>query len=183
VEAGSAAVSGEVFIDETKHRNYVVVAAVVVPGDLAALRRTVRGLVLPGQRRVHMTKESAPRRRLIADTIVRSGVTAVVFDAGDAYPSELDARQACLRGVISYADYAGATRLVLERDDSLLAWDARRLWEITGEVGCRDTLRYSHARASEELLLAIPDAIAWCWAKGGDWRRRIRPVITGVEVV
>ena len=107
----------------------------------------------------------------------------MVFDAGDAYPSELDARQACLRGVISYADYAGATRLVLERDDSLLAWDARRLWEITGEVGCRDTLRYSHARASEELLLAIPDAIAWCWAKGGDWRRRICPVITGVEVV
>ncbi len=83
-----------------------------------------------------------------------SGVTAVVFDAGDAYPS--DARQACLRGVISYADYAGATRLVLERDDSPLAWDTRRLWEITGGVGCRDTLRYSHARASEELLLAIP---------------------------
>jgi len=53
-------VSGEVFIDETKHRNCVVVAAVVVPGDLAALRRTMRGLVLPGQRRVHMTKESAP---------------------------------------------------------------------------------------------------------------------------
>jgi len=114
------------------------------------------GWCLPGRRRAHMTKESAPRRRLIADTIVGSGVTAAVFDAGDAYPSELDARRACLRGVISYADYAGATRLVLERDDSPLAWDTRRLWEITGGVGCRDTLRYSHARASEELLLAIP---------------------------
>ncbi len=98
-----------------------------------------------------MRKESAPRRRLIADTIVRSGITAVIFDARDTYPNELDARQACLQGVIAYADDAGATRLVLEQDDPLLAWDARRLWQITGQVGCRDTLRYEHARASEEL--------------------------------
>lgn len=130
-----------------------------------------------------MSKESEPRRRLIADTIVRSGVTAVVVDAGRAYPHELDARAACLRGVITFAHNANATRLVLEQDDSLLSWDARRLWEITGQVGCRDTLRYSHARASDELLLAIPDAVAWCWAKGGHWRDRIRPVVTGVERV
>lgn len=83
--------------------------------------------------------------------------------------------------MITYAHSADATRLVLEQDDSLLAWDARRLWEITGQVGCRDTLRYSHARASEELLLAVPDAVAWCWAKGGHWRDRIRPAVTGVE--
>ncbi len=112
--------SGQVFVDETKHRAYLMVAAVLLPADVAPLRRAVRGLVLPGQRRVHMKKESAARRRLIADTIVRSGVTAVIFDAGDTYPSEFDARQACLQGVISYADDAAATRLVLEQDDSLL---------------------------------------------------------------
>ena len=100
-----------------------------------------------------MKKESAPRRRLIADTIVRSEITAAIFDAGDIYPDELDAPRACLQGVISYADDAGATRLVLGQDDPLLAWDARRLWQITGQVGYRDRLRYGHARASEELLL------------------------------
>jgi hypothetical protein len=36
-----------------------------------------------------------------------------------------------------------------------------------------DTLRYEHRRAAAEQLLTLPDAIAWCWAKGGDWRRRI----------
>lgn len=85
-------------VDETKHRDYLMVAAVLLPADVADLRGVVRGLVLPGQRRVHMSKESEPRRRLIADTIVRSGVTAVVFDAGRAYAHELDARAACLRG-------------------------------------------------------------------------------------
>jgi hypothetical protein len=30
-----------------------------------------------------------------------------------------------------------------------------------------------------ELMLAVPDAIAWCWAKGGVWKARIRPVVIG----
>jgi len=28
----------------------------------------------------------------------------------------------------------------------------------------RDTLRYEHRQAAADLALAIPDAIAWCWA-------------------
>jgi len=27
-------------------------------------------------------------------------------------------------------------------------------------------------------MLAIPDVIAWCWARGGDWRHRIAPIVT-----
>jgi hypothetical protein len=50
--------------------------------------------------------------------------------------------------------------------------DTQHLIEFTRAAGCRDTLRYEHRRASAEQLLAIPDAIAWCWANGGDWRRR-----------
>jgi hypothetical protein len=57
------------------------------------------------------------------------------------------------------------------------------LIEITRDVGSRDTLRYQHRRAATDQLLAIPDAIAWCWAKGGDWRRRIDPVVTMVRTL
>lgn len=75
--------SGAVFMEETKHRNYVMVAAVVVPGDWAALlsmlRRTVRGLVLPGERRVPMTKRertppAADRRHHRAERSHRGGL-------------------------------------------------------------------------------------------------------------
>jgi len=176
-------VSGQVLVDETKHRDYLMVAAVLLPADVASVRRAVRGLVLPGQRRVHMTKESAPRRRLIADTIVRSGADAVIFDTGQVNGDELGLRRPCLRAVVAHVDDLGADRLVLERDDSVLRWDRQWLVEITRELSCRDTLRYEHARAAEEPLLAVPDAIAWCWAKGGDWRRRIRPAVTAVELV
>jgi hypothetical protein len=73
--------------------------------------------------------------------------------------------------------------LVVEQDDSLLWWDQQRLIEITREVACRDTLRYEHRRAEHELLLAVPDAIAWCWAKGGYWRDRVRPLVTEVRPI
>jgi hypothetical protein len=29
----------------------------------------------------------------------------------------------------------------------------------------------------------LPEAIAWCWAKGGDWRRSIEPVVADVREV
>jgi len=130
-------VSSHLFVDETKHRNHLMVAAVVLPADL----QLVRSLVLPGQRRVHMKKESEPRKRLIADTIAGSSVEAVIFDAGNGYGSELDARRACLQAVMTYADDLGATRVVFEQDDSLWRWDTQRLVEITRAVGCRATLQ------------------------------------------
>lgn len=175
--------SSHIFVDETKLRDYLMVAAVVLPVDLQPVRQLVRSLVLPGQRRVHMKKESEPRKRLIADTIAGSSVKAVIFNAGRDYESELDARRACLQAVITYADESGATRVVFEQDDSLLRWDGQRLVEITRAAGCRDTLRYEHHRAGSEELLALPDAIAWCWARGGHWRRRIAPALIGRYVV
>ncbi len=175
--------SAHVFVDETKHRDYLMVAAVVLPVDLQPVRQLVRSLVLPGQRRIHMKKESEPRKRLIADTIAASSTRAVIFDAGAGHESELHARLACLQAVITYAADLGATRVVFEQDDSLLRWDTQRLVEITRTVGCRDTLQYEHHCAGGEQLLALPDAIAWCWAKGGHWRQRIAPALIARYVV
>jgi len=62
-------------------------------------------------------------------------------------------------------------------------WDAQRLIELARAGGCRDRLRYDHLRASAEQLLAVPDAVAWCWACGGEWRRRGDPVVRLVRQV
>jgi len=93
------------------------------------------------------------------------------------------ASAAGLRAIVNEAARRSDTMLVLEQDDSLVSWDNQHLIEFTRAAGCRDTLRYEHRRASAEQLLAIPDAIAWCWANGGDWRRRIEPVVTDVREV
>lgn len=52
-----------VYVDESKRSGYVL-AATAVP-DPDAARRVVRGLVLPGQRRLHMHNEQARRRGII----------------------------------------------------------------------------------------------------------------------
>jgi hypothetical protein len=176
-------VSSHVFIDESKRRGYLLVASVVVPGDLDPIRRMLRGLVLPGQRRLHMKDENNQRRRSIATAISVSGVTATVCDAGRRYRNERERRAACLHALVIDAAQRGDAMLVLEQDDTLLSWDNQRLIEFTREADCRDTLRYEHRRAASELLLAVPDAVAWCWAKGGDWRRRIEPIVTDVREV
>jgi hypothetical protein len=176
-------VSNHVVVDETKRRGYLLVAGVVVPGDLESVRRMLRGLVLPGQRRLHMKDENDQRRRSIATAITVSGVTATIYDAGRRYRNERERRAACLHALIIDAAQRGDAMLVLEQDDTLLSWDNQRLIEFTREAGCRDTLRYEHRRAASELLVAVPDAIAWCWAKGGDWRRRVEPIVTNVREV
>jgi len=182
--SGRGDVSRHVFVDETKHRGYVLVASVAVSGELEALRRVVRGLVLPGQRRVHMKDENDSRKRAIAAAIVGVGVEAVVYDAGRRYRTEREGRAECLRGLVEdAATAAGHTRLVIEQDDSLVSWDSQRLIELSRAAGCRDRLKYEHQRATAEQLLAIPDAVAWCWGKGGEWRRRIAPAVTAVRKV
>jgi hypothetical protein len=54
--------TAHVFVDESKARGFLLVAALVLPGDLAQARKQVGALRLPGQRRVHFATESASRR-------------------------------------------------------------------------------------------------------------------------
>jgi len=175
--------SGHVFVDETKQRGYLLVAAVVIPPDLDPLRKLVRSLVLPGQRRLHMKAESDPPRRAIASAIAGSGVQATIYDAGRRYRTEPDRRAACLEVLVHDISRRGDDLLVLEEDETLRNWDNQRLIELTRAAGCRDTFRYQHRSASDEQLLALPDAVAWCWARGADWRRRLGSVVTGTQEV
>jgi len=69
-------VSGHIFVDETKHRDYLLVAGVVLPADLDTMRKMIRNLILPGQRRLHMKDESASRKRVIAAAITAHDVHA-----------------------------------------------------------------------------------------------------------
>lgn len=175
--------SRHVFVDETKQRGYLLVAAVVIAGDLATARKELRALVLPGQRALHMNAERDARRRAIADAIARMDVQAVVYDAGKRYKTDRNRRAACLDGLITDECRHTRSRITLEVDETLRSWDNQRLIELTRTAGARDRIEYTHATAAAELLLCVPDAIAWCWAKGGHWRDRVRPVVTGVREV
>jgi len=172
-----------IYVDETKERDYVLVASVHLGTEANTLRKAMRGFVLRGQTRIHLAKESNSRRGAIVDAICDAGVTATIYDAGRNYASQLDARAACLQAIINDVRADDQTLLVLEQDDSLLQWDKRFLYHAVHAAGLADALRYEHHRAKNELLLTIPDAIAWCWARGGSWRQRIEPAVVTVRRV
>jgi hypothetical protein len=169
--------NAHVFVDETKERGLLVAAAAVPPAELAAARRTIRDLILPGQRRIHFHKERDDRRRQIIGAIATLTTHAVIFDAR-GHRTAKAARDACLVEIVDHAAKISAARLVLELDDSTFRADQRLLYQQVRKAGVSDTLRYDHLRAHEECLLSIPDALAWCWAKGGRWRNAILRMIT-----
>jgi hypothetical protein len=167
-----------VFVDESKNRKYTLVAAVIEPRKLATMRQALRALVLPGQRRLHFTHESDARRRAVLSRLVELEVAAHVFQSGLA--RERDAREECLGELVAFAVREGHRRIVLERDASIEKSDRRILFRELRARGAGDGFQYEFEGPIDEPLLWIPDAVAWSFVKGGDWRRRIAPIVQGV---
>lgn len=168
--------SAHAFIDESKRRGLLVAAAVVQPRHLVPARRALRQLCLPGQSRLHFTKERDDRRRQILAAILDLGVIVDLYDATGIRDQRL-ARAACLRAVVKDLAEAGGQRLVLEQDDSLVHGDQAVLYAAVREVGADGRLTYEHLPARSEPLLWVADAAAWCWSRGGSWPSRLQPVI------
>jgi hypothetical protein len=169
------------FVDESKSKGYTMVAALVVPGDAPSLRRDVRSLVLPGQRRIHFTKESDSRRRVILSQLIDLQVTAHVFTSPTTRAAR--GREQCLNGLVAHAAEHAHTRIVLELDESIAHTDRRILFREVRRHGLDGTVTYALEAAHSEPLLWIADAIAWSHTKGGDWTRRIAPLISGVTTL
>lgn len=68
-----------VYVDETKRAGYVL-AAVTVTDPIAA-RKAVRGLIVPGRRRVHMNHEHVRHRRIIVSTLTAMPLAVTLYDA------------------------------------------------------------------------------------------------------
>lgn len=168
------------FIDETKAKGYVVVAVACPDASLAAARRAIGRLVLPGQRSIHMKHESSRRRAQIADSVAGLrdvGIGAIVVDAGRGPSPEYVRRDRALRAVVERAATSHAAVLVLDLDHTLVARDARTLSDACRTTGV-GTITYSHQALSQQPLLALPDVVAWCWARGGSWRRAVSALIS-----
>jgi hypothetical protein len=171
-----------VFVDETKERGYLVAAAALASAELATARQTIRALILPRQRRIHFTGESDSRRHKVLAAIADLNVQAVIYDGG-GHPNQIRGRAACLTRLITDLAQSKAERLVLELDDAAVKADRALLFDRMRAAGLAGILRYDHLRAHEECLLAIPDAVAWCWARGGPWREKVQGMVTGVRRV
>ena len=169
------------FVDESKAKGYTMAAALVASGNISDLRQSMRALVLPGQRRLHFTKERANRRRLILSRMADLGVRVQVFHC--TATSDAIGREACLIGLVDHAAKEAHTKIVIERDQSIEQSDRKILFREVKKHKLTGTLTYALEDPYLEPLLWIPDAVAWSYSKGGDWKRRAEPLIVGTTTV
>ncbi|MDQ7904556.1 hypothetical protein RB614_08465 [Phytohabitans sp. ZYX-F-186] len=139
-------------------------------------RAILRGFAKPGQRRVHMVKERDSRRREILGVIATSRVRGRVHLCdGPA----VAAREACLWQLLGDLTITGAAAqlLTLESMDGQDRRDRETIARARKALPALAKMSYEQLRAHQEPLLAVADCIAWAYGAGGDWRRRIDPLI------
>jgi hypothetical protein len=162
----------QAYADESARQRYLIAAVLIDVPELDRARKVVRGLRKPGQRRVHFAKESDPRRRAVVSALVDLDLRVRVYESDGP---DVVARSNCLGRLVDDMLVLGVDRLVLETLDSQEAADRRTIYERLRAAG--GALVYEHRRSFEEPLLWVADAAAWCYGAGGDWRRRIKPML------
>lgn len=158
------------FVDESHRRNeYLICAATVATSDIRQARKTLRNLCLPNQRRLHFVDESNPRRKKILIALADLGMSSHVFVGTSRDQGAV--RHAILQEVVPTLRSLGVVRLVL---DSRKGQDQKDRAAIHGILGSNPEppFEYAHLPSAAEPMLWVPDALAWAWGRGGEWRRQ-----------
>lgn len=168
-----------VFVDESERTSYLVCAVFVAPAELHGVRRLMRQSLRPGERRIHFVKEQPSRRRLLLSALGTTSLRARIYSATGPAPA---ARHACIEQLVQDlgSREGGCTRLVIESRDGRDEQDRHTIFtSLRAGQGPAD-LSYEHFRPHEEPLLWPADAICWAYGAGGDWRRRVDPLLEKV---
>ena len=166
------------FVDESTRRgDYMLCAATVAVGDLTETRKALRGLRAKGQRKLHFATESDPNRRKILAELGKLNASTIIYVAQDR--NEIRARNAILSAMVPDLRARGVSRLMI---DAREGQDHRDRATIHKAVSADPSpeFRYDHQQSAREPLLWIPDAVAWSWGRGGDWRVRVEGLVVDV---
>lgn len=166
------------FVDESKSNGYFLVATTSTTGGVRRTSQSIRSLVRRGQRRIHFKSESPASRRALLSRFGELQLTTHVYVVKGL--QDAVARPRCLVRLIEDAADSGVVGLYLERDESVEARDRITIRETLQRVGYREQLTYEHVSPSDQPLLWVSDAVAWCHQAGGEWRRRADSLVSGV---
>lgn len=177
--------SVQIFVDESKRREFVMAAVSVRADHVGAYRRELRKHLRPGARRFHCTGVSDSDRRDFIAAIDQWPAVIDIFVSHSQKESE--ARRQCIRAVAIHAAETMAGRLVspcpsgpsppLMNSDLFLSLRAWTLVRRGGAWGRAKAVPKSTARCSK----AQPPTMfpVWCWA-AVHGIHRIRAPTTGL---
>jgi len=156
------------FIDESvRGRNYGLCATLVPGHGLAAARSHMRSLLISGQRRLHFASESPRRRKVLLQDIAKIPCQSMIHMAVGG--EQVEARAAALESLMVELVDRSVERIVLDARQGQDHRDRAVIARALGLDAGRD-IQYQHLSSASEPLLWIPDAVAWSWGRGGQWR-------------
>lgn len=168
----------QAFVDESIQRRTYSMVAVLVPSDrVAEMRKRTRSLLLPGQSRLHMSKESLGRQRHLVGEVASFGVEAIVASRPLGRLSDRQLRDACLADLVATALQKGVVRLSIESCDQDRQ-DRQLVAQSLGASRAGFADGYHHYRGAHDPLLWLPDIVAWAYGKGGRWAATVASAVT-----
>ncbi len=99
-------------MDESTEHDYLLAAAWLAGASITKARRTMQGLLMPGQRSLHMRKERKRASHILR--AISSLETHVLLFLVQAEVSQLRARRLCLNALASKACQLEVGRLTLD---------------------------------------------------------------------
>lgn len=170
------------FSDESERSNLMVLGVVLIPpGAVDDGRARLRALLMAGERGLHTSDESQRRRRVLLDTVARTGeLSAVVIRyRRPAGTDHIGARHLLLQAATGLVVGSGVSSWTLDNTDpAQRARDRASIAHALGGVDRRLRPDYDHRRSRTEPLLWAADAVCWAVSAGGDWQQRIAPILT-----
>lgn len=148
------------YVDESKSNGYLMVAVLCDSSNVGQIAKALRSLVLPGQRRLHMVKESKSRKNLLTAKIGAFELETFVARSNEKY--EPAARQICLSQLVNFCINAGVQEIIIERDESFEASDKLTLAKLLKRLS---EITYRHESPQQEPMLWIADIYAWNLAR------------------
>lgn len=166
--------AGFAYVDESKRGPYLMCAYVATSADKRAITRALRELATGG--RLHMKDESDGRKRLILKLLCELEISSSL------YWSRIKPQHQARALIIEHGIWPKVVKervqaIVFEAEDGQDERDRQLLYRLSRRDVVTAEFKYGHNIPAQEPLLWIPDAIAWAYGEGGDWKRRVSPLI------
>ncbi len=164
------------FIDESVRGSKYLLAAVIVDHTrLQDIRRELKVLRQFGRSSLHMHREVIGRKRLIANSVAQMEIIYILAVQELSGQSLMSARIKCLNELSGHELVRSTSQLTLETSNSI---------ELDKKILSNSAYRFSgkfphyrHLSSAQEPLLWLPDIIAWCAGKGGEFENIVKPLL------
>jgi len=138
---------------------YLVAAVLIENEDVAIVRKTMDGLLLPSETKVHWHSSSDERRRVLVDAVAELPVCGIVVVHHDRDAKDRRHRRKCLEQLLPLLAAMPCSSITLESRGSADRSDLNLLQKFRGRKVVDTSLRMCHRRGLDEPVLSVPDIV------------------------